>query len=382
MKIVCDTNMPLGRTLFGTLGTVTLVDGSRLTAEQIKDADVLMLRDTRIDAHLLEGTSIRFVGTAVTGTDHVDIAWLNRQGIRWVNAPRANGESVADYCLAALLEYAHSRHRTLEGATIAVIGVGWIGSMVKARCEGLGMRVLCCDPPRQRNAYDLEAQGFLPLNEVLAQADYIMPLVPLTKEGAYATYHMLNAETMAQAKYGAVLINMARGAVCDTAALCAALREGSIGDAIIDVWEGEPDFSPELADLAFLATPHLAGHSYEGKVNGTIAVYHALCTYLGRSPSIEPILPPPIHPVVEMDAHGKSDEEILWYITQKLSMIVADHLNFQDIIHLPQAQRMRRFATQRRTYPYRRQYCATQVHVKHATPALLAKIQALGFKTA
>jgi hypothetical protein len=83
-----------------------------------------------------------------------------------------------------------------------------------------------------------------------------------------------------------------------------------------------------------------------------------------------------------MDAHGKSDEEILWYIPQKLSMIVADHLNFQDIIHLPQAQRMRRFATQRRTYPYRRQYCATQVHVKHATPALLAKIQALGFKTA
>jgi erythronate-4-phosphate dehydrogenase len=382
MKIVCDTNMPLGRTLFGTLGTVTLVDGSRLTAEMLKDADVLMVRDVRISQELLEGSSVRFVGTAVTGTDHVDIQWLDRNNIRWVNAPRANGESVADYCIAALLEYAHTRHRRLSEETVALVGVGWIGSMVRARCEGMGMRVLCCDPPRQRNAYDLEAQGFLQLNEVLAQADYIMPLVPLTKEGAYATYHMLNTETMAQAKYGAVLINMARGAVCDTAALCAALREGSIGDAIIDVWEGEPDFSPELADLAFLATPHLAGHSYEGKVNGTIAVYHALCTYLGRSPSIEPILPPPIHPVVEMDAHGKSDEEILWYITQKLSMIVADHLNFQDIIHLPQAQRMRRFATQRRTYPYRRQYCATQVNVKHATPALLAKIQALGFKTA
>ena len=310
MKIVCDTNMPLGRTLFGTLGTVTLVDGSRLTAEQVKDADVLMVRDIKISADLLEGSSVRFVGTAVTGVDHVDIAWLNRQGIRWVNAPRSNGESVADYCIAALLEYAHTRHRCLEGATVALIGVGWIGSMVRARCEGIGMRVLCCDPPRQRNAYDLEAQNFMQLNEVLAQADYVIPLVPLTKEGAYATWHMLNAETFAQTKYGAVLINMARGAVCDTAALCAALREGCIGDAIIDVWEDEPNFSPELADLAFLATPHLAGHSYEGKVNGTIAVYHALCTYLGRSPSIEPILPPPIHPKIDIDARGKTDEEI------------------------------------------------------------------------
>ena len=83
---------------------------------------------------------------------------------------------------------------------------------------------------------------------------------------------------------------------------------------------------------------------------------------------------------MEIDAHGKTDEEILWYITQKLSMIVADHLNFQDIIHLPQAQRMRRFATQRRTYPYRRQFCATHIQVKHGTPKLLAKIAALGFK--
>lgn len=380
MKIVCDTNMPLGRTLFGTLGAVTLVDGSRLTAEQLKDADVLMVRDTRIDAALLEGSSVRFVGTAVTGTDHVDVAWLGRQGIRWVNAPRANGESVADYCIAALLEYAHTRHCILEGATVALIGVGWIGSMVRARCEGIGMRVLCCDPPRQRNAYDLDAQGFQTLEQVLAEADYIIPFVPLTKTGDYATLHMLNATTLAQAKYGAVLINMSRGAVCDTAALCNALREGALADAIIDVWENEPDFSPELADLAFLATPHLAGHSYEGKVNGTIAVYHALCTYLGRSPSIEPILPPPIHPRIDLDAYGKTDEEVLWLLTQKLSMIVADHLNFMDVIHLPQAQRMRRFATQRRTYPYRRQYCATQIHLLHGSDTLKAKVAALGFK--
>lgn len=380
MKIVCDTNMPLGRTLFGTLGTVTLVDASRLTAAQVKDADVLMVRDTRINAELLEGSSVRFVGTAVTGTDHVDVQWLDRQGIRWVNAPRANGESVADYCIAALLEYAHTRRRHLAEETVALIGVGWIGSMVRSRCEGMGMRVLCCDPPRQRNAYDLEAQSFMKLSDVLAEADYIIPLVPLTRDGDYPTWHMLNAETLKQAKYGAVLINMARGAVCETAALCAALREGSIADAIVDVWENEPDFSPELADLVFLATPHLAGHSYEGKVNGTIAVYHALCTFLGKSPSIEPILPPPIHPKVEIDAHGKTDEEVLWYITQKLSMIVADHLNFMDAFHLPQAQRIRRFATLRRTYPYRRQYCATQVQVKHGTPGLLAKIKALGFK--
>ena len=380
MKIICDTNLPLGRTLFSTLGQVTLVDGTRLTREVVRDAELLMVRDTPINEALLGGTSVRFVGTAVTGTDHVDDAWLARAGIRWVNAPRANGESVADYCTAALLEYAHMRHRVLSGATVALIGVGWIGDMMRRRCEALGMRVLCCDPPRQENPIDTAAQGFLPLADTLREADYVIPFVPLTKTGRHPTWHMLDAATLAGVKYGAVLINMARGAVCDTDAVVAALREGLIGDAIIDTWEGEPNFSAQLADLAFLATPHLAGHSYEGKVNGTLAIYHAACAYLGKQPSIQPILPPPVVPRIELDAAGKAEEEVLWFLTQKLSMVVADHLNFLDIVHLPEAQRGRRFAAQRRTYPYRRQFGATTVALAHATPSLLAKAAALGFK--
>jgi erythronate-4-phosphate dehydrogenase len=165
-----------------------------------------------------------------------------------------------------------------------------------------------------------------------------------------------------------------------TEAVIKALRDGLLKDAIIDVWEDEPSFSSELADLAFLATPHLAGHSYEGKTNGTIAVYHAACSYLGHQPSLHPILPPPIVPRIDIDATGKSDEEVLWFLTQKISMIVADHLNFLDIIHLSREDRRRRFVAQRRTYPYRRQFCATTVYAKHASPSLLAKIAALGFQ--
>ena len=379
MKILCDSSMPLGRTLFRTLGEVSLVDGSRLTAGDVRDADMLMVRDTPLNAELLEGSAVRFVGTAVTGTDHVDKAWLAQAGIRWVNAPRANGESVADYCLAALLEYGHMRHAVLEGATVALIGVGWIGSMVRRRCEALGMRVLCCDPPRQENPRDHEAKSFLPLEEVLGEADYIIPFCPLTREGSYPTWHMINQATLAQTKGGAVLINMARGGVCDTGAVVAALREGVLHDGIFDVWEGEPDFSSELADLAFLATPHLAGHAYEGKVNGTVAVYHAACDYLGRQPVPNLILPPPAVPQITIDAAGKSDEEVLWFLTQKLSMIVADHLNFQDLVHQPQAVRMRRFSALRRTYSYRRQFCSTTVTLRHGSAALANKVSALGF---
>ncbi len=379
MKIVCDTNLPLVRTLFGTLGKVTLVDGAHLTREQVKDADLLMVRGTPLNAELLEGSSVRFVGSAITGTDHIDKLWMAKAGIRWVHAPRANGESVADYCLAALLEYAHMRHRVLEGATLALIGVGWIGSMVRSRCEALGMRVLCCDPPRQNNARDVEAQGFHSLEAVLAEADYIIPFVPLTMDGTYATHHMINAARLEGTKYGAVLINMARGGVCDTAAVIEALRSGRLSDGLFDVWEGEPDFSPELASLAFLATPHLAGHSYEGKVNGTVAIYHAACAYLGKQPSISPILPPPIVPRVEVDAMGKSDEEILWFVTQKLSMIVADHLTFSEIFGMNEVTRRRRFAALRHSYRYRRQFCATTVVVRHGTPRLLAKLRGLGF---
>ena len=380
MKIVCDTNLPLGRTLFSTLGQVTLVDGGRLSKALLQDADMLMVRDTPVNAALLEGTPVRFVGTAVTGTDHMDKPWLSQAGIRWVHAPRANGESVADYCLAALLEHGHTRHRRLAGATVALIGVGWIGGMVRRRCEALGMRVLCCDPPRKDNQRDAEAQAFQPLDEVLPEADYVIPFVPLTKDGPHPTWHMLDAVALGRTKYGATLINMARGAVCDTPALIAALKEGQIGDAILDVWENEPDFSTELAGLTFLATPHLAGHSYEGKVNGTVAVYHAACAYLGKQPAILPVMPPPVVPKIEANVQGRDDEEVLWFLTQRLSMVVADHLNFQDLIALPEPIRRRRFMAQRRTYPYRRQFGATTAVLHHATPTLLAKVSALGFK--
>lgn len=379
MKILCDSSMPLGRTLFRTLGDVVLVDGSRLKAEDVRDADMLMVRDTPLNEALLGGSQVKFVGTAVTGTDHVDKVWLRQAGIRWVNAPRANGESVADYCLAALLEYAHMRHVHLEGSSVALIGVGWIGSMVRRRCEALGMRVLCCDPPRYENPRDLEAKHFLPLEEALAEADFIVPFCPLTREGNHPTWHMLNATTLSMAKYGAVLVNMARGGVCATEDVIAALREGLLKDGIFDVWEGEPDFSPELADLAFLATPHLAGHAYEGKVNGTVAVYHAACDYLGRQPVPNLMLPPPAVPQITIDAAGKPDEEVLWYITQKLSMIVADHMNLLDLVHQPPAVRMRRFSALRRSYSYRRQFCSTKVVLHHGSAALAAKIGALGF---
>ncbi len=380
MKIVCDKNMPLGRTLFATLGTVTLVDGAHLTSADLKDAEMLIVRDTPINEALLGNSAVKFVGSAITGVDHLDKAWLAKAGIRWVYAPRANGESVADYCIAALLEYGHMRRITLEGKTAAVIGVGWIGSMVRTRCEALGMRVLCCDPPRQANPRDNEAQNFQTLEEVLAEADFIIPLVPLTDEGAYPTRHMINTETLAGTRYGAVLINMARGAVCDTQAVVTALKSGRLSDGIFDVWEGEPDFNPELADLAFLATPHLAGHSYEGKVNGTVSVYHSACNFFGKRPGLMPMLPPPIVPRIEMDAVGKSDEEILWYLTQKISMIVAEHLRFQETFHLSSELRKRAFAALRKSYSYRRQYCATTVALKHASARLIAKVQGLGFK--
>ncbi|MEG2414687.1 MAG: 4-phosphoerythronate dehydrogenase [Kiritimatiellia bacterium] len=380
MKILCDTNMPLGRTLFGTLGQVTLVEGSRLTAEMVRDVDVLMVRDTPLNQAFLEGSSVRFIGSAVTGTDHIDKEWLSQAGIHWTHAPRANGESVADYCLAALLEYGHMRRVTLAGKTVAMIGVGWIGTMVKRRCEALGMRVLCCDPPRKDNVRDEEAQAFQSLEAILPEADFIVPFVPLTNEGAHPTEHLLNAKTLALAKYGAVLVNMARGAVCETSTVFEMLRSGHLSDGIFDVWEGEPDFLPDLADLAFLATPHLAGHSYEGRVNGTVSLYRAACDFFGKTAALLPMLPPPIVPRMEIDAHGQTDEELLWYATQKISMIVADHLRFQDAFRLPPLLRKKAFVSQRRTYPYRRQFCATTIALRHASPALFAKVAGLGFK--
>ncbi len=380
MKIICDANMPLGRTLFQSLGDVTLLPPHRITPGLIADADMLFVRTQPVNDKLLGDCRLRFLGTTSASLDHLDLNALSARGIQWCHSPGVAATSVADYTISALLEYARMRQVRLEGKIVGVYGMGSAGSLIAQRYRALGMQVFCCDDPRKANPEDTEAQAFVSFDDMIAQADFISLHAPLIREGQYANYHLLNHDRLASAKYGAVLINMGRGGVTDKEAVLHALKEGILSDAIIDVWEDEPDFCVPLAERAFLATPHLAGLAYESRANASYHLYTKACEFLGVQPTITPLLPPPVYPRIEFDAYGKSDEEVLWFITQKLSMIVADHMRFMDVFQRPIDQRMREFDAQRRTYPYRREFEATTICLKHAVPSVKQKVLALGFK--
>ena len=382
MKIVCDNNMPYAAEAFETLGKVTLREGRAITAADVRDAELLITRSTtKVTRDLLAGSRLRFYGSAVIGTDHIDIPYLEQAGIPWSAAPGCNAESVSNYLTAALL-YLGGRHDfRLEGKTLGVIGVGNVGRKVYAKGRALGMRVLACDPPRQRNPADADAREFVTLDRILAESDAITCHVPLTREGADRTVHLLDRAAFARVRPGVILINAARGEVLETDALLEVLGN-RVAHAVIDTWEGEPNYRPDLLARADIVSPHIAGHSFEGKVNGTMMVYAKACRVLGVAPTFQPQLPPPPFPEWHGDAAGRADEDVLREVVLAVYDIMADDARLRASCGPDAAARAKAFDRQRKEYPMRREFEATTVRVRHASEGLLKKLQGLGFRVA
>ncbi|WP_115718277.1 4-phosphoerythronate dehydrogenase [Gallaecimonas mangrovi] len=275
LNILADGLMPLVEELFLEFGNIQRFDGRTPTAEQLACADVLLVRSvTAVNAALLEqAPHLRFVGSATIGTDHLDIEALEQRGIFWTAAPGCNADAVADYVLSAVLNWQQAKGHVLADLTVGVVGVGNIGSRLSRRLNALGVKVLCCDPPRHE-------PDFVSLAQMLPQVDVLTLHVP----GGKTTEKMLNAETLAAMKPGALLINSCRGKVVDNSALVAWLEQGA-GEAVLDVYETEPDFDKRLLPLARWLTPHIAGHSIEGKRRGTWMLYQALCQQQGLTAS-------------------------------------------------------------------------------------------------
>ncbi|NQT91939.1 MAG: 4-phosphoerythronate dehydrogenase, partial [Lentisphaerae bacterium] len=320
MKIVCSSSMPFAREAFSSLGDVALLDGRSITNADVRDADALAIRSTtRVDSSLLQGSRVRFVGTATIGTDHLDTALLDAEGIRWCAAPGCNANSVSEYVIAALLHLAATDSSPLDARTIAVIGVGNVGSLVVEKARALGMRPLLNDPPRERTKTPVDAETvFASLDDVLPEADIVTLHVPLSFEGPDKTFRMADTRFFDRLKPGAIFINSARGKIMDSSALLASLEKGTISRAVVDTWQHEPALQPDLVDRVHIATPHIAGYSYDGKVAGTVMVYRQLCRFLGVEPTWRPddLLPPPAVPDVTINAEDRNDTDVLAAVTK------------------------------------------------------------------
>ena len=282
MKIVVDDKIPYIReTICQLADEVVFLSGAAITAADVKDADVLVVRTrTRCNRQLLERSKVKLVVTATIGYDHLDTQWLDAAGIHWTNCPGCNSGSVAQYVECSLLLLEQQKGLVLRQSTIGIVGCGHVGSKVKAVAERLGMHVLVCDPPQQ-NAHSLSptANSYVSLDEIERRCDIITFHVPLTREGQYATWHLADDDFFHRLSRVPYIINTSRGEVVDNKALLSAMEERRVRDAIIDVWEDEPHPDSVLLEKVFIGTPHIAGYSADGKVNADNMVIDAICQH-------------------------------------------------------------------------------------------------------
>ncbi len=292
--IIVEDRIPFIKGVLEPFASVAYLPSDAIDASAMRDADALITRTrTRCDASLLDGSRCRLIATATIGTDHIDLDYCRDKGISVVNAPGCNAPGVGQYVSRALLElYGTER---LHGMTLGVVGVGNVGKIVERWCRGLGMHTLLCDPPRA----DKEGRaGFVTFDEIYAHSDVITYHTPLTRSGAYPTYHLFDAATASKLQRKPLIINAARGAVVDNHALLSALESGAVSGAVMDCWEGEPDIDRRLLDRSVISTPHIAGYSREGKIRATVMAVEAVCDHFGFPHPCWAEKPGPVHEYV------------------------------------------------------------------------------------
>ena len=347
LTIVADQNMPRVEELFSPFGEVLLLPGREITAADLHHADALLVRSvTQVNAELLDASPVRFVGSATIGTDHIDREYLRKKQIHFAHAPGCNAEAVVQYVLAALAV----TRPDWRNRSVAIIGCGNVGGRLYRRLQALGVNCSACDP-----FLDADSGYRLVGLEQALQADIVCLHTPLTVDGPYPTKHMITAVQLKQLKPGSLLLNAGRGAVIDNGALLDYLADSPpVADVILDVWEGEPAIDRRLLPLLALATPHIAGYSDEGRLNGTSMVYRAFCRWLDHqhTPAITADPPVELPSGLSLNEAITASYNILEDHSRMIQM-AASHADCEGLA--------RGFDTLRRGYPGRREFSHYQV---------------------
>ncbi|HEV7857057.1 MAG TPA: phosphoglycerate dehydrogenase [Pyrinomonadaceae bacterium] len=287
---------PLREADFSVLKRTGLAPGELL--EALVDYDGLLVRsETKVTAALMDAAPrLRAVGRAGVGVDNIDVAAATARGIVVMNAPDGNTITTAEHTMAMLVALARRIPQAnaslkagrwerkkfvgveLYAKTLGIVGLGRIGRTVAARARGFGMNIVAFDPfitPEQ--ARDLELE-MVSLDEVFARADFLTVHTPLTTE----TRGIIGPQAFARMKRGVLVVNCARGGLIDERALLAAIKEGTVAGAALDVYEKEPPPAddPLLALEEVITTPHLGASTREAQEGVAVTVAEQMRDYL------------------------------------------------------------------------------------------------------
>ena len=330
IRIVADDRIPFLRGALDKVADVIYVPGKEMTNALVKDADALIIRTrTKCDEHLLQGSNVKFIATATIGFDHIDTNYSTRKRISWTNAPGCNSSSVEQYLMASLLDISNKFHLDLNKTTLGVVGVGYVGSKVASSARELGMKVLENDPPRQRRE---RSDHFVDLHSLKKKADIITFHVPLNCTGEDKTFQLIDKEFFHDLDPGKIIINTSRGEIMNEDILIEKLKDKTLLTSVIDVWNHEPDIDLELLDLSAIATPHIAGYSVNGKLNGTAMSVQAVSRFfkLERDNWMPQNPPVPDNSKIILDCTGMKKEDIIRSVYEETYSIREDDRRLRE----------------------------------------------------
>ncbi|MFD2166252.1 4-phosphoerythronate dehydrogenase [Thalassotalea euphylliae] len=373
MNIYFDENMPFAREFFqelnGKANTLIPFNGRQLEANELIDADVLLVRSiTKVTKALLNNSpNVRFVGTATIGVDHINRADLSDLGVYFTSAPGCNAISVAEYVISSLVVLAERYQFAIKEKSVGIIGAGNTGSRLSEKLTALGIEHVLCDPILEKGD---DTRAFVDVETALA-CDVISLHVPLTIDGECPTYHLLSEQRIKALREDQIVINACRGEVADNHAFLARKKSGSALKLVLDVWENEPNVLQELIPFTEIASAHIAGYSLEGKARGTEMLYLALCHQLGISAEkqLSDFLPKPA--ISEVKINNEIDDILLNQLVKMVYDVRRD-----DAIFRQQLNQIG-FDQIRKTYPARREF--SSLSIAGESP-MLGTLSRLGFK--
>lgn len=371
IKIIADNKIPFLQGVLEPHANVTYLPGAQTDAAAVKDADALITRTrTKCNKSTLSNSKIKMIATATIGFDHIDTEYCNNNQIEWTNAPGCNSGSVKQYIAATLATLATELNMELKNKTIGIVGVGNVGRKVADFANAIGMKVLLNDPPRAQKE---GSHAFVELDELIEKSDIITFHVPLQRKGKHKTYHLGNTSLFSRCKKEVVIINSSRGEVINNADLLAALKKGDVQNAVLDVWENEPNINLQLLEKTLIATPHIAGYSADGKANGTAMSVQAISRHFDfpLKQWYPTNIPTPEKPNITIDAKNLDFQEVWTKAVLHTYPIKQDD------------QRLRKnpetFEQQRGSYPLRREFEAYTVEIKNGSEQLMQRLKSMGF---